>query len=183
MSANSTPPGSPRDRDLRDIAQILAVLQKKDSKASVALREMYVDDDTFKFTTEFEFTFAGFRLLGEPKSPIRLGGSGIVLCCTNADQPIVKYALKVPRPSEFQKREGIGQLGEDLERAKLEYINHAPLSHKNIARLIAHDKVLCQVDRNVTVVVSALLVEWIEGALPLAEYLASSKLTWPAVVE
>ena len=183
MSANSDPPESPRDRDLRDIAQILAVLQAKDTKAGIALRQRYVDDDTFKFTTEFEFTFAGFHLLCEPGSPIRLGGSGIVLSCTNADQPIVKYALKVPRPSEFQRREVIGQLGEDLDRAKLEYINHAPLSHKNIARLIAHDKVLCHVDRSVTVVVSALLVEWIEGALPLAEYLTSSKLTWPTVVD
>jgi len=127
-----------------------------------------------KLSSEF-----GFPLVLTEGSRVLLGGGGVVFQATNQQVPTLQYAIKIQRPSliasENAKREG--------ERAKAEYINHAPLSHQNIARLFNVFSILIpNLDKQQGVSWKkspVMLMEWIEGATGLSEYI-DSKVTDPA---
>jgi HD superfamily phosphohydrolase len=97
------------------------------------------------------------------------GGSAIVLEVGNPLIGSLHYALKVERPS-VSAALTVEQIDERQRHA--EFLKHGPLSHENIARVIAPGQLTLTVDnRGRQSPHDAFLMEWIEGAVPFNAYL------------
>jgi HD superfamily phosphohydrolase len=183
MSTNVLTQAHQIQRDRDDLGIVLAALKRRseDPDEPSQLLDRYIGAD-LKFKSHFQFDLASFRLACEVGVNVKCGGSAIVLCCTNRAQPLVKYALKMPRPSNFNSQSATKDLAREFQRSKAEYVKHAPLSHKNIAQLFAQERVNVHL-ADMLLSLPALLVEWVEGARELVEYLSEARLRWPEVVE
>lgn len=159
-------------RDRSDLAEALAVL-KHSSDAEELLKDYCTEK--LKFKKRFEFQFASFDLVCGPDTPpILSGGSALVLHCVHQKQPLLHYALKVPRHSGYDSIENLSGLSEKTRQTMLEFVNHAPLSHQNIARIFAPHTLNYPGGISFT----AVLMEWIDGATTLSRYIAKTSLTW-----
>jgi HD superfamily phosphohydrolase len=169
--------------DRADLAATLAALvSKKRSGDGDAMVSALVDTSAkpWSFRARFEFQFEEISLVcPEGARIIRSGGSALVLECHHRDQPRLRFALKVPRKSIFAAPgKGVDEVEKEAELSDLEYINHAPLSHRNIVRLfVAH------LVRYGAFVAPALLVEWIDDSQRLCDHLCTALPKWPTVVD
>ncbi len=122
-----------------------------------------------------------FPLRVERGGRIIVGGGGVIVQCVNNKQPAIKYALKIPRPSLFG---GDSQSVEwNIRDAAQEYLKHAPLSHENVARVLGPGKIDIRERSGREVVFSVILMEWIDGAVPLNRYLAQEEVDFRAVLD
>src|ERR1035441_2430711 len=102
------PTGVSSERDANDLGAVLAMLTNEGHDGT-PLIQRYIRriGDEFRFKRDFSFTFKGKRLKCLKGRTVMFGGSGIVLPSVNNEEELakfatIKYALKVPRPSESQ---------------------------------------------------------------------------------
>lgn len=169
--------GNPRDRD--DVARILLALQNNypqlQPEVAPALKDVikeYVNLKKWKIKKQLDVASAqNVPLSLDVGAPILRGGGGIVVQATNKDVPTLKYAIKAQRPSLLESNSS----PRDSNRAFAEYIYHYPLASENIARLFSVWK------RNVLTTpdtvapknsrIPFLILEWVDGATELSNYL------------
>lgn len=168
------------DRD--DIARLLLALQDETptrlAQVKPCLRSVmdeYVSSDLshIKKTMSIK-TERSFPLVLEKGAPILKGGGGIVIQATNFEISSLKYAVKAQRPSLLRSANAVI----DSERAYTEYTYHAPLASENIARLFAvrRIQVLSSAASSAPTMsaVPLLVLEWVDGANDLANYIRTS---------
>lgn len=172
------------ERDIQDVGRILAAILGEPRKDPIDIVKQYVSGDLQNIQTSHPISFVGLGLMplmlcdGAPVLP---GGGGIVFQCVNRDIPELQYALKVTRPSLMK-----GKFGEEQTRSTDEYLKHAPLSHKNVARVFAPGNLNIFVKHgrgDAELPFHPILMEWITGAKPLMTYLSEQVSDWRTVVE
>jgi HD superfamily phosphohydrolase len=162
-----------RDRD--DFGRIIAALMDHRELSPTDAAAIYLSKDLRKIRSDQgprRLIFPWLHLL--PDAPIIGGGSGVVFKVTNIEIPSLHYALKIPRPSLFQGE--LKEVGVQYGRTAAEYLNHAPLSHENIARVITAVDLNVVLTSTVPIVFRAVLMEWVEDALPLIDYLLTKPM-------
>jgi uncharacterized protein len=173
---------SPADRDRDDLGRVFqALLDLGDLTPDQVVRE-YVSDDLRRTKNKDRLRVeAGIFQLGiDPNSVVAAGGGGIVLQCLNRSMPSIKYALKVVRPSLIKDR--LSEAAEEQKRAITEFLNHAPLSHRNIARVFGAGTLTVTHAQGAKLPTAPILMEWIEGATPLCRFLADKGPAWQTAV-
>jgi len=141
------------------------------------LVEKYVARKLKRFSTKkldifnIRFDIPGllsFKLLqgGE----IHIGGSGVVLQVVNPYAPSIRYGLKFLKPSFLDNPDHRDRVFTD---SKKEFLRHVPLLHTNVGRIFGtSEKPL--IERGTggqPLSFEPILMEWIEGAKPLANFL------------
>lgn len=121
----------------------------------------------------------GMKLKLVPNAQLFVGGSGIVLECQH-ETVDVRYALKVMRPSLIRGK--LAQAQHEIEKAEREFVYHSPLAHQNIARVVDIGKVSAWHASGLELPFRAIQMEWIDGAMPLLEYLTDAKRTLDELV-
>lgn len=171
-------------RDVDDLERVLAALLSQSSRedASSGLVAKYLSSNADRFRRAHVLTSPrGLPPLSIKKgAPVRLGGGGIVICCSNPDLPI-EYALKVPRPSLFKGN--LEQAAEEYRTHIAEYLKHAPLSHRNVARVFGGGLVDVTLASGIPIPMTALLMEWIDRPTQLSAYLLERQLGHIQVVD
>jgi HD superfamily phosphohydrolase/serine/threonine protein kinase len=168
-------------RDWEDFGNVLKILLNRDGAPEVVARRILNNRrDRTRNKEPLDLPAIpepALRIL--PGSFVASGGGGLVLQCVLRQEPKVKYALKVVRPSLLSEP----GVGEEQKRAIGEFVKHVPLSHQNVARVYSAKELIFTSPRDERVALQYMLVEWIEEAKPLRKYLAS-KLTpdWQAAL-
>jgi HD superfamily phosphohydrolase len=116
----------------------------------------------------------GRALILPDRARFLLGGNGVVIQCAERDAPDVQYALKVVRPSIFSNP---AQIAVEFAKAKRETQIHLPLSHENIAKNYGYGFVEIEEDAVHKTSLPCTLIEWVDGATPLNEYLENGLTT------
>jgi len=172
------------DRDVDDIGRVLAALLDDKREPSVLVKE-YVTADLRQLRLDSPITLHVKQLIAlqvNNGAAIRTGGGGIVFQCLNRDITQLQYALKITRPSLMQGT--LRKTGEELSRSTDEYLKHAPLSHKNVARVFGAGELSVRLrTKGVELTFRPILMEWIEGAKPLADYLSEVTPDWRSAIE
>lgn len=173
------------ERDIQDFGRVLAALlgDIRSDPREVASRYASSDLSRLRCPTPIPLrinNLIALQLLDGAR--VFKGGGGIVFQCVNQDIPQLQYALKVTRPSLFKG--SLKRTGEELSRSAGEYLKHAPLSHQNVARVFGAGELKVQLaTKGVSLPLQPVLMEWIEGAETLSDYLADSAKDWRAVVD
>lgn len=179
--------GSQKLRDIEDIGGILGAIFKKDD----VLPSQIVKDNVHSDLKSVKSS-GGDYVVEIPNLPvltlrnyskIRCGGGGIVFQCFSKEIGRLSYALKVTRPSLLEGR--YEKAGDELGRAIDEYVAHAPLSHLNVARVFGAGKLALshRTLPGIKLELRPLLMEWIENATPLVNYLLHCQGGWRNIVE
>lgn len=177
-------PEEKRKREIDDLRLVFSsLLDDKELEQTEKALYKYVSPDLAKIQDSFKpkklEVFKDFPLTLEPGAPVLMGGGGVVVRCANANQRTLKYALKIPRPSLFVG----GRASAKYFEAVQEYLMHAPLSHENIARVLAPGKMtIPNLEGKAPNLFDVILMEWIDGAKPLNWYLAHSDINYRTVV-
>lgn len=109
-----------------------------------------------------------------------VGGGGVVLQCREKKAASVHYALKIARPSLFNAAASARRAvdpDEEYRRTNQEFLNHLPLAHPNVAKMVHYGSVELPGANVHHQRIPYTLVEWVHGAKPLGEYLSSAKLS------
>jgi HD superfamily phosphohydrolase len=175
-----------RARDADDLKRVLEALFAKDLAENSRSVLTFLNADRSQLSAripQHPIEIAGLpNLRFSPGDRVRLGGGGIVIRCTNAKLQALRYALKIPRPSLFEGESE--DPAAEHQRAHAEYLKHAPLSHKNVARVFGAGEIsIAAAKRPFTLALTAILMEWIEDAEPLEKYLASHTLDYLQFVD
>jgi uncharacterized protein len=102
-----------------------------------------------------------------------VGGGGVIIPCREAAPELgaaegeVRYALKVARPSLFSTE---AEAGTEFGKARNEYLTQLPLAHENIAKMFNLGELLVP-RAGVYLRIPCTLIEWIDDALPLDDYI------------
>jgi len=181
-----------KERERQDLRVVLSsVFKDSDLLSNPSALDRYVTAKPYcilagvpprDITVDNKATKDRFTVVLGPSADIRVGGGGIVLRCANKSQPTIEYALKIPRPSLF-----IGEpewVRSNYNETLLEIIKHAPLSHENVVQAVNWGQMDVQEtpDNPRRLPLDVLLMEWIDGARPLNEYLADSNIDYQNVV-
>lgn len=171
-----------------DLGIILAKIFPSQSNASTDdwvkefIHQVGKDRSFTRKVASKELNLPGFpklRFLEDGK--VKVGGGGIVFHCEHAGVPGLQYALKITRPSLLADESGASQ----YHATVAEYVKHAPLAHQNVARVIFGEPLNVKPDlRGHTIYeCPTMLMEWIDGAEPLASYLKNSVKNYVALAD
>lgn len=163
-------------KERRDLTRVLAVLWiGANEDASVVESRLRSEGRYPKLQAPRELiSVCGHELLLAGDRPFMVGGGGVVIPCVEADEPSVRYALKVARPSLFSTPP---KARAEVAKARNEYLTHLPLAHENIAKMLAYDRLRMRYSKYqdaLTLELPCTLIEWVDGAEPLDSYIENS---------
>jgi HD superfamily phosphohydrolase len=166
-----------RDRD--DVGRILSALVGTDEDPEAAARKLFAtkrtkNRDAVPVRTDIPDLALAARAV------VAAGGGGVVIQCVHLREPRVTYALKVLRPSLLAEMPALASAQRSERR---EFLKHAPLSHRNVARVFGVGKLEMELPTGATILIRPILMEWIEKPRPLCEYLAEEVTDWRVVVD
>lgn len=166
-----------RREELSDIGRVLGALVGNSFNTEPdQVVKVYLDQDAKHLREDLQPIRIELErlppLVLEPGSPVLIGGGGIVFRVAHGEIQRIHYALKIPRPSVFEHTDPAAEYA----LAQTEYLQHAPISHKNVAQVFGAGKLKLPL-RGLPVVFDPILMEWIDRPLPLCTYLAQLAAT------
>lgn len=174
------PTDKEKKRRTEDVGRILRILLRDEMTPPDEFAAKYIDLDEFKFLPSVEEIgdrawrqgLLSFRFF--TGGVVRFGGTGIILQVENPHEPAIKYGLKFSRPTFLDTPETEKRFFTQLKR---EMLNHTPLLHRNIVRIFGTTQDPLSEDfRGTPGRFHPIMMEWIDNAVPLNEYLKTRLL-------